>query len=372
MDLLPTELLLVIAHFIIQDQSSLASCNRLNKRWYQLTRNLLYKEPKLKQQSAFSQFLKTVDTPVMSQYLQTLDRSIISSRNTCRNKETLSSNLPRLHSPISFQSKLYLDSYSFKSTSKGCTEEESRLLLSSSMDHKPIPVPIGGIVEIFNLSMMSHRWKTVDFSLIQSLTLGCPFISTLDLRDCAQLRDNAVQLISEELGPRNLRSLVLSGCIRITDLSILSLCAHAVCIENLELSGCERISDISIMEIGSAVITKAPSIRQNTVDIDGDGNDNDDDNDDDDDNESISTSFIQGISRTIKSLDLSDCTRITDVGIDKLRMGATQLKSLNLEGCYGILIASEVFDETEWEDLHSDDEGDIHSGSNSSIHNIDY
>ncbi|KAI1295687.1 hypothetical protein EDD11_007860 [Mortierella claussenii] len=206
--------------------------------------------------------------------------------------------------------------------------------------------------------MLPHRWETVDIGHIQSIVYGCPFIASLDLSNCTLLRDNAIQMIAEQLGSRCLTSLVLSGCVRITDLAVLSICAYAVRLENLELSECDRISDSSVLELGSATVV-APRVR-NQEDMD--------EEEKDEENENAST-IVLGVSRTIKSLDLSHCTRITDTGIKGLRMGATQLSSLNLEGCYGVLAGNEGLDDNEWEDFDDMDEAFITAGTE--IHAIE-
>ncbi|KAF8971287.1 hypothetical protein BGZ46_010339 [Entomortierella lignicola] len=301
MESLPAELLLVIIAHI--DQSSIAACNCLNKRWYGLTRGLLYKRPRLIRPSAIEAFLRTVDTLDMYRYIQSVDHSN-SSKNiqlTHSSSPPSSCDILSSRNPISTHSEA-------KSSKLGCADVPPRL------------VPLGALVEQVDLSMLPHRWETVNYGSIQPLAQGCPFVSVLDLRDCLMLRDNSVQVIAEQLGPRQLRSLILSGCKKITDLAVLSLCTHAIRLENLELSQCDKISDISILELGSSQV---------------------------------------GISRTIKSLDLSYCTRITDTGIKGLQIGATQLNSLNLEGCYGVLMSDDDgLEANGWEDLDDIDDDD--------------
>lgn len=169
-------------------------------------------------------------------------------------------------------------------------------------------------------------------------------MTSLDLSDCSLLRDNAVQSVAEVLGPRNLRSLALSRCIKITDVAILSICAHAVKLENLELSGCDRLSDISILELGSAVLPPSQAQLSGLPESEGSAG--------------AEASHFRGTSQTIRSLDLSHCTRITDTGIRGLRQGAMRLTSLNLEGCYGVLGSVNDLEANEWEDLEDEDEVD--------------
>ncbi|KAG9322332.1 hypothetical protein KVV02_001553 [Mortierella alpina] len=197
--------------------------------------------------------------------------------------------------------------------------------------------------------MLPHRWEDVHYDHVEMIVRGCPFLCGLDLSNCVRLRDNAVQLIAEHLGPRLLKSLVLSGCTKVSDLGILSLCAHAARIENLELAGCDRISDISVLELGSAVLS-SPSDSGSSCTQAQDGS-----TELMDSGETLTGTCMQGMSRSLKSLDLSHCTRITDTGIKGLRLGATQLSSLNLEGCYGVLVSDDGLGENEWEDLDEEE-----------------
>ncbi|KAG0001579.1 hypothetical protein BGZ80_001721 [Entomortierella chlamydospora] len=344
MELLPTELLLTIVDFIVFDQATLASCSRLNRRWYYLIRDLLYKKPKLIRQSAFGAFLRTVDTPEMSQYLQSI------GDGSCKDIQNLFRSSSSLRPIISASSQAHIDILSAKKPTATRSIMNSPKLFPAAI---LTSTPPGALVETVDLSMLPHRWETVDFGSIQSLTQGCPYISVLDLRDCVILRDSAVQLIAEHLGPRQLRSLVLSGCSKITDLAVLSLCAHATGLENLELSGCDRISDISVLELGSITAQATPTaldtfsaISESKIYKEGLS-----------DIELTKPFSSQSISKSIKSLDLSYCTRITDTGIKGLQMGATGLTSLNLEGCYGVLMGGDDLDMNGWEDLDEDDEG---------------
>lgn len=319
MDSLPTEILLVIIDSITHDQASLASCARLSKRWHGLARCPLYKEPKLHRLPALEAFLRTVDTSEMAQYLQ-------------RNGSCIYSPAPSVSGPE-------LGGSEWSGAARATSEYTSI-------------IPAGVFVEAIDLSMLPHRWETVHFGLIQSLARGCPFVSTLNLSHCVLLRDTAVQVIAEQLGPRQLRSLVLSGCNKITDLAVLSLCVHTVRLENLELSGCDRITDVSILELASTITARdvpecSPASDQRSP------------------NDNICTErhideqgSAQVFSRSIKSLDLSFCTKITDIGIRGLRMGTSQLISLNLEGCYGVLTSDEELGVNEWEDFDGVDADD--------------
>ncbi|KFH61833.1 hypothetical protein MVEG_12342 [Podila verticillata NRRL 6337] len=331
MDALPTELLLSIINLVAKDQFNLASCTQINKRWHLLTRQRLYSAPRLNRLPALTAFLKTVSGPHMVHYL-----SLTKETNRERHHSAIQ------HASFSLSSSLVnISSSSAPSSTAATTTLEPQAPFLSSL------MPLGGLVDTINLSMLPHRWETVNAQHIQDLVLGCPWISRLDIQNCSQLRDNAVQLIAENLGPRHLRSLVLSGCSRITDLAILSLCAHATELENLELSGCDRISDVSIWELGTATITLQvpPSPALSSPFLSSDSRE-------------LESTITRGVSRTLKSLDLSHCTRITEAGVRALRAGMGQLSSLNLEGCYGVLLNDDNLVTNEWEDIDDDFQDD--------------
>lgn len=333
MEALPTELLLSIIDLVAKDQATLTSCTQINKRWHLLTRQRLYSAPRLNRLPALAAFLKTVSGPRMAYYL-----GLTKETNRERHQYVIQHYLPVSACSSSACS-------SGPSSTLGATTFEPQAPFLSSL------MPLGDLVDTINLSMLPHRWERVNTQHIQDLVLGCPWISCLDIRNCSQLRDNAVQLIAENLGPRHLRSLILSGCTRITDLAILSLCAHATELKNLELSGCDRISDISIWELGSAIIAlptpSSPTLSSLSLLSD---------------NQELESTIIRGVSRTLKSLDLSHCTRITEAGIRALRAGVTQLSSLNLEGCYGVLLNDDNLVANEWEDVDEDFQDDGSDG----------
>ncbi|KAF9118657.1 hypothetical protein BGW39_000969 [Mortierella sp. 14UC] len=321
MDALPTELLLAIIDRLRLDQNSVAACNRLNRRWRTLTHHILYKQPRLDRLFALEAFVNTIGAPSAQEVADEVQPRF--SKQTCppqnleQQDNSTADDALRISQP---------------------TQQPLSLLVTSS----PL-VPMihpGRLVETIDLSMLPHRWETVHIGHIQGLVEGCFSLSTLDLRDCSLLRDNAVQLIAEVLGPRSLVSLVLSGCTKITDVAVLSICAHAIRLENLELSGCDRLSDISILELGSAIIRDRPASYSGSIETEPQ---------------------LQGTSQTIRSLDLSHCTRITDTGIRGLRQGAVRLASLNLEGCYGVLVSDSDLGADEWEDLEDEDEFNLDS-----------
>ncbi|KAG0300222.1 hypothetical protein BGZ97_003334 [Linnemannia gamsii] len=327
MDALPTEILLAIIDRLDLDQDSIAACNRIDKRWHSLTRQLLYRQPRLDRLSALEAFVKAMSPDTLPGLSDEVKPFIVTDQ------AVQSHNQEQHGTPISDDALRISHS----------TEQPS----SSGSSLKTTRIHPRRLVETIDLSMLPHRWETVHFGHIYGLTQGCSYLSSLNLSDCSLLRDNAVQSVAEILGPRNLRSLVLSGCTKITDAAVSSICAHAVGLENLELSGCDRLSDTSILELGSAVLPPRQVQLLGSTESEG--------------STGAETMQLQGTSQTIRSLDLSHCTRITDTGIRGLRQGAMRLTSLNLEGCYGVLGSVNDLEANEWEDLEDEDEGDIDS-----------
>ncbi|GJJ74894.1 hypothetical protein EMPS_07252 [Entomortierella parvispora] len=301
METLPIELLITIVDIIQHDQRALACCNRINKLWHSLTQVRLYQQPSFLRLTALELFVRTVDNPEVDIYL---------THHSSSQRPDAS---PRLQN-------LTADSSS----------------PSSALAPR---IPPGAFVRSIDLSMLPHRWESVQYETIHMIAQGCPWIEQLNLSDCALLRDNAIQILAETLGPRRrLRSLVLSGCNRISDLAVLSICANVPLLENLELSGCDRITDISILELGSLIdldtdpallsfLEDRKEVRRLVDEVEG----------------------HPWFTRPLKSLDLSHCTRITDRGVKGLRNGAAFLASLNLDGCYGILHGDDGLNE--WEDM---------------------
>lgn len=335
MDALPTELLLAIIDRVTNEQSTLACCNRINRRWHALTRAALYRQPRLQRLPALLAFLTTIDSPDTQLYCPS-------------SQKDRSTNSPTRLSALGYPSS------SGTAGSRTSTESTERNPSSPTLSFLSSRSPPGALVITLDLSMLPHRWEDVHYGHVEIIVRGCPSLCTLDLSNCVRLRDNAVQLIAEHLGPRQLKSLVLSGCTKVSDLGILSLCAHATRIENLELAGCDRISDISVLELGSAVLYSPGDAGVSYKQTQGGSTELMDIG------RTSTGTCLQGMSRSLRSLDLSHCTRITDTGIKGLRLGATQLSSLNLEGCYGVLVSDDGLGENEWEDL---DEGEASGDS---------
>ncbi|KAF9974580.1 hypothetical protein BGZ73_002015 [Actinomortierella ambigua] len=288
--------------------------------------------------------------------------------------------------------------------------------------------PLGHYVREMSLSMIPHRWDQIEGLHLLALCRGCPFLERLDLRDCQRVRE--VQFWSSIFAsptlPYTLKSLTLSGCHLITDLTISLVCEFMQCLEHLDVSNCETLTDWMLMELASSpekqtaeeqgrmaeesemeyreslmimdalvlddfntksagrsglkkpgrfrfLIKYARSLPSLSLDGPSDtytlyagrkpwfpptaSLPNIADNGE----LSERTAFSRlRVHKTLKHLDISGCISITDVGIEALRQGAEQLQSLNLEGCYGVLMVdNEDLPGAEWEDVtdDSDDEG---------------
>ncbi|KAF9154990.1 hypothetical protein BG015_011405 [Linnemannia schmuckeri] len=328
MDALPTELLLAIVDCLDLDQDSIAVCNRINRRWHALTHQLLYRQPRLDRLSVLEAFVNAIGPVSVPEVADEFKPHCFTEQTVCSQNQEQDNSISD-------------DALRISQSTQKLSLSTSPFFLKTTRIHP------GCLVETIDLSMLPHRWETVHVGHIQGLVQGCLYLSSLDLSDCSLLRDNAVQSIAEALGPKNLRSLVLSGCTKITDVAVLSICANAVGLENLELSGCDRLSDISILELGSAVILARQVGLSGSTDYKGAT-----------ETEALQ---LQGTSQTIRSLDLSHCTRITDTGIRGLRQGAVRLSSLNLEGCYGVLGSVNDLEANEWEDLEDEDNLELDS-----------
>ncbi|KAF9916318.1 hypothetical protein BX616_004070 [Lobosporangium transversale] len=337
MNSLPTELLLRIIQVILPEQPTLAACNRINRQWHQLTRRLLYAEPKFHRLQTLNAFIRTVNTQeILDQYPH------LSSDAQCSYFDTQHNNYVN-------HVRAAIDTFGNGDHSNNSTGDSVSIFLGRKVYSKqilslmpPVPskladitenqerIPPGALVETIDLSMLPHRWDTVHAETIQSLVTGCPLVSTLNLSDCKRLRDNAIDLITLRLAGRRLRSLVLSGCNKITDRAIGYLSIYATVLENLEVSKCDRLTDRSLRNLAKAAKCTTPVS----------------------DTSEVSTYY--GTGKTIKSLDLSFCPLITENGIMHLRCRAPQLTSLNLEGCYGILSVDDL-GQNEWEDTDDPD-----------------
>lgn len=189
-------------------------------------------------------------------------------------------------------------------------------------------------VQIFIVSLFS---STI-FKHLRQLCRACVDIAHLSITDCPSITDMSMKSVGTL---KQLRVLNLADCLLISDLGIKSLCDGPCTnrLRELNLTNCMRISDSSINHLTRRCkrlaylklcflenITETGleflSQLENLICIDLTGTQSSD--------ASLKT---LGQSGQLRSVTLSSCRLITDLGLTKFATSCTYLQTLNLSFC---------------------------------------
>eukprot|EP00873_Tetraselmis_striata_P007890 jgi/Tetstr1/428154/TSEL_018205.t1 len=198
----------------------------------------------------------------------------------------------------------------------------------------------------------SARLTALDLSGCDRLTghgvsrlAALPSLERLSLAWCANVAD--LRGLRDAGGWPNLKSVDLSGCVKLSDASLAAAIAGpGQRLQSLRLSGCERLTDNGLADL-VAVLTGKVVPRSMSVDslacprktcrtTSSDDYDpivysDDDDSSDDDcfDDNGLSTTSTSSSSPSLTSLHLCSCKLITDAGLRSLAPLACSLQHLN-------------------------------------------
>ncbi|KAG0266120.1 hypothetical protein DFQ27_000167 [Actinomortierella ambigua] len=407
MDRLPPEIALTIARcFVdIQGQRSLAACNRLNKQWHQWTLPMLYHTPQIESLRALESFLITVFESTRHLYVQShLEKEFESYVLDGVARKSVLKGVVLAQREARAKSRTTMSLASTSTTTTKVAKPHGN-------------VPLGHYVREVNLAMIPHRWDQINGFRLWTLCRGCPFLERLDLRDCWHLREEELwcSILGSPTLPYTLKSLTLSECYLISDTTISLACDFLQSLEQLELSYCELLSDRTLYALANIPETPGTEEQRQLVEPPSEEEyrlcfdrlsflatnymsmktgqfpthparlpTNVDSSDpeayttyagrmpwlppmpfsslsgDDAESPKRPTFSRPRVHKTLKHLDISRCMSITDDGIRVLREGIEQLQSLNIQGCYGVLMTDdEDLPGVEWEDIDDDvDEDD--------------
>lgn len=196
---------------------------------------------------------------------------------------------------------------------------------------------IEGRSDLLFLSLVGCR-NINGFGLIK-LGETCLNLSDLSLSHCNDIKDSTVAKMVQ--GCRNLKAINLSECWNVTSLTLMSLAKQCPLINTINLSNCRMIRDIGINNRDTfpvfselhdlnlsgctllSSIGRLPKIRK--LDLDRCFR--------------ITNSSILQLAETssnLQSLNLKDCTDINDEAIVKISNACPQLFYLNLYGIFNI------------------------------------
>ncbi len=135
-------------------------------------------------------------------------------------------------------------------------------------------------------SMLSHGW----FESLKNNTFNMQFIKVLDLSNCTVISNSDLEAFSYL---RNLQSLLLYNCYRISARGIPTIAANLRSLSTLDVSCCPGINDVALHYFGRNLLT-------------------------------------------LKKLNLRFCHHITDSGIASLIYGARDLEYLDIFSCHEV------------------------------------
>lgn len=95
------------------------------------------------------------------------------------------------------------------------------------------------------IQQLMLRGTSIRFSPFLKSLKHFPFVHSINLDLCPDIEDKDVVSIITSLG-RNLRSISLAGCVKVSEQAVEKLVAECPNLENVSLSGCDRITDASL------------------------------------------------------------------------------------------------------------------------------
>lgn len=154
------------------------------------------------------------------------------------------------------------------------------------------------------------------------LVQGCRTLKNLDINKCSNVGDIGVTSVSEACS--SLKTLKLLDCYKVGDASILSLANFCGGLQNLIIGGCRDVSDESLKQLATACSKSLKNLRMDWC-------------------LNISDSSIECILKKCKKLEVLDigcCEEVTDAAFQGLGGGVFELhlKILKVSNCPKITV----------------------------------
>eukprot|EP00106_Octopus_bimaculoides_P000155 XP_014767597.1 PREDICTED: F-box/LRR-repeat protein 13-like isoform X7 [Octopus bimaculoides] len=144
----------------------------------------------------------------------------------------------------------------------------------------------------------------------------CKQLTILNLAECINITDAGIRSFSDGICAIKLRELNLSNCVHLGDMSLIIISKKLQNLTYLSLSFCDNISESSLEALG-----QAPNLI--SLDISG---------------SSCSDQSISAIGKRarMKNINISQCTNITDLGLQKFAKQCPGLEQIDLSHCLQI------------------------------------
>ncbi|XP_078488406.1 F-box and leucine-rich repeat protein 13-like [Ciona intestinalis] len=141
-------------------------------------------------------------------------------------------------------------------------------------------------------------------------------IIVLNLADCVRISDSGVRQMVEGPSGSKIREMNLTNCVRVSDVSLLRVAQRCHSLTHLCLCFCEHVTDAGIELLGSM-----PALLH--VDLSG---------------TNIKDQGLAslGVNSRIRSIVMSECQGITDLGLQKFCQKVTELDTLDVSHCMSL------------------------------------
>lgn len=167
-----------------------------------------------------------------------------------------------------------------------------------------------------SLKILSIYWnvRVTDVG-ISHLVKNCQHIVNLNLSGCKGISDKSLQMISENY--QHLESLDITRCIKITDAGLQHIIVKCSGLKNLNLYALSSFTDVAYKKLSLLAHLRF-------LDLCGAQN--------------LSDEGLFSIAKckNIRTLNLTWCVRVTDVGVIAIAQGCTSLEYLSLFGIIGV------------------------------------
>ncbi|KAF2400275.1 RNI-like protein [Trichodelitschia bisporula] len=154
---------------------------------------------------------------------------------------------------------------------------------------------------------------------MRAVATNCFRLQGLNITNCRRIKDAALEEVARSC--RHLKRLKLNGCIHLTEKSVIAFATHCRQLVEIDLHDCRSVEDDAI----TALITEGPNLRELRLAHCLRLTDN---------------AFLKLPNETtydtLRILDLTDCSELTDGGVQKIIMAAPRLRNLVLAKCRNI------------------------------------
>ncbi|XP_039262916.1 F-box and leucine-rich repeat protein 13-like [Styela clava] len=138
-------------------------------------------------------------------------------------------------------------------------------------------------------------------------------IIVINVADCVRISDSGVrQLVEGPSGPK-IREMNLTNCVRVSDVSLLRIAQRCHGLTHLSLCFCEHVTDAGIELLGNMVSLTHVDLSGTNIQDQG--------------------LTALGTNSRLKSIVISECSSITDLGLQKFCQQVKELEELDVSHC---------------------------------------